>query len=162
MVVTQLDSTLCSDGYHKFYHLQPNGIWIEGIGGIFSLTNPLISQAYCTLLSADYNLACFVDAGGTAIYSNNINFCNFVGLNEVSKNEMKIYPNPVIDRITIQGDIDLSSLVILNTLGETVLQQTCSPPKEQTEINIATLPKGFYFVKCITDRGLVVRKFIKE
>jgi hypothetical protein len=87
------------------------------------------------------------------------------GINNFSDNNccFNIYPNPANETVTI----DFATYSANNTLAEVysidgkLLQ--CIPIKQQkTELNISTLPIGVYFVKMKTEKGVAVKKFVKE
>ncbi len=75
-----------------------------------------------------------------------------VGIVEANKDELKIYPNPTSNIITIKGITPNTLIVITNLLGETVLKNTATSDNEI--IDISKLPSGMYFLNN--------RKFIKD
>lgn len=89
------------------------------------------------------------------------------GIAEHNKNaeELKVYPNPADDEITIevlrQAQHDIRSIEIINSLGVTVMKLKQTKPNQQ--LNIKALAAGVYFIKVQMQNGDVqVRKFIKE
>jgi len=68
--------------------------------------------------------------------------------------EISIFPNPVIDFITIQTP-EYKSTSIYSVNGRLLIKST------QTQIDLSTLPKGVYFVLVETLNGIVEKKFIK-
>ncbi len=81
-----------------------------------------------------------------------------VGLKEeLTKQEIMIYPNPANQEITIQGDIDIQSVCILDVQGKQVLTATSST------IDISSLVPGVYLVEIVlTNNSSQKRKIIKE
>ncbi|MFK7981261.1 MAG: lamin tail domain-containing protein [Saprospiraceae bacterium] len=80
-----------------------------------------------------------------------------VGLAEVKDFDIKVYPNPVTDKLTIEllGEMALSgNLSLVNTQGQTVM----STPS--TFFAIPNLPKGLYFLKVNTNKGLIIKKIL--
>jgi uncharacterized repeat protein (TIGR01451 family) len=73
--------------------------------------------------------------------------------------EVKVYPNPASDAITVENLQD-GLLTIVNMNGAVVLQQTITGSK--TEININRLPTGVYVLKTVNKTGTTTRKFVKE
>lgn len=84
------------------------------------------------------------------------------GINEIStKEQVTIYPNPAQSTITIElAKSEKVNLTIYNVLGEIVYTSIIS--NSQTQINIANLSKGIYFLQLQSDKTLSNKKFIKE
>jgi hypothetical protein len=79
--------------------------------------------------------------------------------------EIKIYPNPVMDNLSIQiaGTVNHKSQVnILNQLGQTVFEKSSFSQDGIIEINIQQLPKGIYFLKVVNGDDIITKKFIKN
>ncbi|MHB8261385.1 MAG: T9SS type A sorting domain-containing protein [Bacteroidia bacterium] len=53
-----------------------------------------------------------------------------------------MYPNPTNGSISIQSTKELADIVIYNSLGEIMLEQTMS----KTTIDISSLQNGVYFI----------------
>ena len=82
-----------------------------------------------------------------------------LGVNEVVKNSLKIYPNPAVSEITISGEeLVNENIEIYNLLGQKVLEQKLMA--NENKINISQLSKGIYTVKLI-DSNVTV-KFVKN
>jgi hypothetical protein len=83
------------------------------------------------------------------------------GINDVSKSNLNIYPNPAKNQLTIS-----SNQYLVNTIEVTnVLGQVCiSIINHKSDIiNIETLPSGIYFIKATDTNGKVMNgKFVKE
>ncbi len=83
---------------------------------------------------------------------------------------IKVYPNPAINTLTIDipkaavGSMQsaASNIAIYNVLGEKVytlpIADYCSP----ITVDVANLPNGVYMVKVRTEKGVEVKKFVKE
>ncbi len=87
-----------------------------------------------------------------------------VGVNEnhISSQFIKTYPNPAIDKITIEASEQSTkgNLSILNLNGQELLQQTITKPL--TMLDITTLPTGVYFLRLINNKQVQVGKINKE
>ena len=74
-----------------------------------------------------------------------------IGLQELDKNFIALYPNPAQDVLNINFEVALAhlQLQILNTMGAEVLSRTINRSEvgEQVKIHIADLPKGMYILK---------------
>lgn len=82
---------------------------------------------------------------------------------EISADEITLYPNPANDLLFLEiANADVSGyekLSIYNTDGQLVHQQAIS--EQKTEINIALLPKGLFFVKVKKGEKFVIKRFVK-
>ena len=83
-------------------------------------------------------------------------------INEINyQDEIKIYPNPSIDRITIDcANKQPIKMQVYNMVGECVLQREFS--NCTNEINVSSLSKGIYEIKLTGADWTVQRKLIKE
>ena len=89
---------------------------------------------------------------------------NSTGLHEFNNNAnvFAIYPNPAVDKITIEN-ISITknqTISIYDIQGQLLLQQQMQEAK--TIINIVTFAKGLYFLKVENENGIAVKKFVKE
>jgi hypothetical protein len=86
-----------------------------------------------------------------------------VGTEELMSQEFKVYPNPANDILNIElGQIVVSKtpkLDMYNILGEKVISHELVNQKSQ--VNIAQLEKGIYFVRVYGKQFEIVRKVIK-
>jgi hypothetical protein len=72
------------------------------------------------------------------------------GINPVSGNEFKVYPNPFKDQITIDNSDKLSRVVISNIAGQKVIDIEY-PTRE---IRTANLVSGIYVISLYTEDGI--------
>ena len=71
-----------------------------------------------------------------------------------------IYPNPVIDNLTIETNSNEEHrLEIINLLGQTIYTTYIG---RKNIINTSNYSCGLYILKIYTDKEIVVRKFVKE
>ena len=83
-----------------------------------------------------------------------------MSVNDVKKDNIKLYPNPVKDvlKIDIPNNETITNIGIYNIAGQKV--KTFSLPKE---INVENLPKGNYIIEITTDKDKkYTSKFIKQ
>lgn len=95
---------------------------------------------------------------------------NFDGKYDYSKVEMvalkgyaevMLYPNPAKESITIETSAtDKHNVKIMDYMGRIWLSKTLE--NQVNQINIASLPKGMYFLESYIDNELVRKKIIKE
>jgi uncharacterized protein (TIGR02145 family) len=75
------------------------------------------------------------------------------------ENQIQIYPNPVNNNLTIET-LQKSEIEILNIEGQII--KSIYTNDKATTIDISTLAGGMYFLKVKTEKGFVVKKFVKE
>jgi len=72
--------------------------------------------------------------------------------------ETKVYPNPATHMITVESNITMSSIQIINHVGQVVSSSVVNDSK--TTVNTSNLSAGYYFVKVNTDKGSRSIKFV--
>ena len=72
---------------------------------------------------------------------------------------IEMYPNPVGDRLTVNGD-GIQHVRLFTVTGTCVYEKTVK--RNKIEIDMASLPHGLYFLNVQTEKGIVVRKLVKE
>ena len=83
--------------------------------------------------------------------------CDNLSFYEQNINEIKIYPNPVVDKLFIQGLSNPTKISVYDILGKLVLLKTTS-----SEINVDNLQSGIYILKIVDNQKEIVRRFIKN
>jgi YVTN family beta-propeller protein len=84
--------------------------------------------------------------------------------------EINVYPNPVTNTLTIDipqvavGSMQeiVSNIAIYNLLGEEVYSTTNNKLETTNNIDVSPFPSGVYVVEVRTEKGVEVRKFVKE
>ncbi len=79
------------------------------------------------------------------------------GINELTNQTLKVYPNPAQDIVRIDGAF-IGTLRLLDITGRLVLEQV----NKDGYINISTLAKGCYILELRSDKGIVKTKLFKE
>jgi subtilisin family serine protease len=71
-------------------------------------------------------------------------YTTHVGINDYKPLQLSVYPNPATDKLHLTNlDGDIQSISIYNTAGQLVLQHAVNG-NPLIEINVTSLPKGFY------------------
>lgn len=83
-----------------------------------------------------------------------------MSVEDLTKNEFKIYPNPAQDFINISGNKEISSVQFYDLSGKLVKNHSLN--SKQTNLNIASLPKGIYILKIISEGKVQAHKIIKK
>ncbi len=119
-----------------------------------------------TGLTTKSNIAQLVFAsapvGTSIIYLDNVLFSKkpAVGLASLEQVRVGVFPNPASNKLNITTTNNIQDVVIYNSLGQVVL--TTSPNASDVNIDIATLPNGFYTVKASVNGVDTFKKIIKE
>ncbi len=97
----------------------------------------------------------------TTIQVDNVVVDGTVGIGQVATSELSIFPNPAGKVLNVEAGNNLTSVEILNVIGQTVM--TVEPGTAATTINTESLNKGAYFVRTTDVNGNNgIAKFIKE
>ncbi|MBO4232283.1 MAG: choice-of-anchor J domain-containing protein [Bacteroidales bacterium] len=90
--------------------------------------------------------------------ANDVVFNGTDGISENTAALFSIYPNPATDYITISSEAEIIEIQIINLEGQLVK----SLKGNKKTVSLQGLSKGIYFVKCETEAGTSVKKFIKQ
>ncbi|WP_445758139.1 T9SS type A sorting domain-containing protein [Polaribacter sp.] len=71
--------------------------------------------------------------------------------------QLKVYPNPVKDKLFISGNKTPISISIFNVLGKEVISI-----KNTNNINVQALPSGVYMIRISDGIQQTAQKFIKN
>ena len=83
----------------------------------------------------------------------------FLGVNDYSKNNLKVYPNPASTNITIKGDfIADKNIIIFNVLGQKVMENTLK--SDENVLDISRLALGVYTIQFKDTKATI--KFVKN
>ncbi|MBQ4547736.1 MAG: T9SS type A sorting domain-containing protein [Bacteroidales bacterium] len=72
-----------------------------------------------------------------------------------------IYPNPASDILTIATEANVEEIAIYDIYGRAVRQQVNETTGQQV-VDVADLENGIYFINIKTDKGNIVKRFIKK
>jgi len=102
------------------------------------------------------------DDYGTGFSVDNIKVTNITNLStsDVSKKEViNIYPNPVVDKLFINSDKKIESVVIFDAKGSVVKKEN---NLNSNSVNVSDLISGAYVIKVSTGESVLTKKFIKK
>jgi O-glycosyl hydrolase len=75
--------------------------------------------------------------------------------------DVKVYPNPVVDQVSISSNSHVSKVVLYDILGKEIQQQNGNGATS-VQLGMSALPKGVYVLNVETEGGGVSRKIIKK
>ena len=97
---------------------------------------------------------------GKVIGTNTVKIELITANEELSDLEVKLFPNPTSDKITIQSDnFKNTTLQITDNLGKQILQQNIN--KSETILDLSTYSSGQYFLQLERDNKRIVYKIVK-
>lgn len=86
-----------------------------------------------------------------------------LGINEMNASKLLVYPNPVIQKVTIllpQSGSGSSLVEVYSVDGRKYFGQTINQSK--AELDLSAIPSGIYFMKVMSKEGTRTAKFVKE
>ena len=89
-------------------------------------------------------------------------YASHVGINDYKPLQISVYPNPVTDKLYLTNlDGDIQSVTLYNASGQLVLQHAVNG-NPLIEINVTSLPEGFYVgTATMKDNQKATFKFVK-
>jgi hypothetical protein len=100
-------------------------------------------------------------------YNSNNSKCMDLNLGSVGLNErsgltilINLFPNPSSSKINIECEIEMKEIVVKDILGREIF--STDPNEKKIELDLTFLNEGIYFVGIETEKGMVVRKIVKE
>jgi len=147
------------------YDANGNVIWAKSVGGTgddeaYSIAIDASENTYVSgMFSSDT-----ISFGSTTLPGNEDIFLAKLGsstvINELSDSlNFSVFPIPATNSLTIESP-QKSKIEILNIQGQLI--KTIAAINDQTTIDISVFPSGIYFIKVKTEKGIAVKKFIKE
>ena len=85
---------------------------------------------------------------------------NCLGIEEVTFNQIKLYPNPVTDMLTISNTEMMSGIMVADMLGR--ILSTRNINDTETQIDMSNYPTGTYLVEVTVDGAVKTFKVIKR
>ena len=83
-----------------------------------------------------------------------------LGINTNEIHKLEIYPNPTSSTLTIETNSNTKqNLEIVNLLGQTMYTFNIY---SKATVDVSAFAKGIYLIKLNTDKGIVVKRFVKE
>ncbi len=136
-------NTLCINNSPTSLTGSPSGGAYSGTGVSASSFDPSVSGVGTFTLS--YNYTDINNCSGTATTVMVVNGC--AGINQAAGkiNSVKIYPNPINNNFTIEGQTELGLITIYNSLGEIIYKEKTTHTQQQ--IDISKQAAGIYFLQ---------------
>ena len=101
----------------------------------------------------------------TSDWSDTVGFM-ITGINEHLQNCISLSPNPANDVVNVQctmNNVQVKAMEVFDVYGKLIRTvETVYTPSLQTQINVAGLASGMYFVRVTTEAGTVTKSFVKR
>ena len=85
---------------------------------------------------------------------------NCLGNEEFVSNDIKLYPNPVIDLVTISSTETMSKIDVVNMLGQTIFSNVLN--ENETRVDMSRYAAGTYIIRVLANDKLQTFKVIKR
>lgn len=149
------DSTIYLFDYHETFE--------NSIDGVNAIVNP---TAYQNILNPQTIYVCLTnsDNGSYVLTSFLIETDGVLGVDENKFEDLKLYPNPVVDNMTLQSQflISESTVTVFNLIGKKTLSETIIPLSGKITLNVTSLVSGVYFMKVSSNENTTIKRFIKK
>jgi len=99
-------------------------------------------------------------AGLKTYYFDDVKFVSALSTAKFDSSSIKMYPNPVINSLTIDANSSINRVSVYNVLGQEVM--TASPKSNTATLQTSALQKGVYMLKTEIDGNVYTSKIIKE
>lgn len=83
-----------------------------------------------------------------------------LGLNELTLRNLRLFPNPVKDRLTISNSSSIEKIELYNLIGQKIFENDCLTDK--VNIDLTNYRKGVYLLKTFSEGKVQTNKVIKE
>jgi len=83
-----------------------------------------------------------------------------MAINEISKLNSKLYPNPCSNFINIENDYPISSIKVSNMLGQVIVIET--PLDKSHTIDLSKMPDGMYYISITANNLTETVKLLKR
>ncbi len=149
---------ICPFGVNQFTDSVSGGVWSSSTTAVATIDAGTGVAHFVSLglVTITYTLgAC------SATLADSTSGCEG-GVHAVTVNDMlRIIPNPATALLTIQSAGNTyGQCSIINNIGQVLISRPLTPP--QTEVNIASLPPGIYYVRITSTDFVQEERFVKE
>lgn len=84
-----------------------------------------------------------------------------VGIDNLQNSEFTIYPNPVLDRLTLKNpDLSVEKIIVFDLQGKMVYNQQVN--STEYTIDVSHFKPGVYLMRLISGSSSVTRKIVKQ
>jgi hypothetical protein len=176
--ILKIDSVFIGSDYRKCYWLDTsinanfyNDRIIEGIGHVGTMFGGPFEGCWPIVADFGWGFSCFIENGNVLYGDSN---CALVTSAENISHERSLvilFPNPATNELRIgNSNLKIESIEIYNLIGEKCLtvsagsthRPTLSKGEGDSFIDVSMLTPGMYFARVKTEKGISIRKFVKQ
>ncbi|XOV69018.1 MAG: T9SS type A sorting domain-containing protein [Fluviicola sp.] len=137
--------------------------WIEGIGctsGFLQVPFGNVSN-YAPMLYCMSHLDTILYGNSASQSGQNVACDFFIGLNELEKEKIEVFPNPVEDKVNFTTELQIHAILISNVEGKSI---TADFKQQGNTISVSMefLPPGSYLMMIKTNEVLYKANVIKQ
>ena len=113
--------------------------------------------------SCDGTTGCFEEGPGIGTYTSLFDctsLCYYTDIENTEITNLKLYPNPAGDIVTVEAISKIKAIEILNVLGQTL--HTKADTNDTEKISVSELNSGNYFIKVTTEKGSETIRLLKK
>ena len=168
-VKLEWDGPQPNDGFSGYYLFRKEGdgeyhrIKLLNATAVSFTDNTLSEEGdyYYRLYAYYRDLDCMSSPANRKYYPNVFELHAYFSPTGVDENEaqVKVYPNPAKDRVTIEAE-DMTSILVYNTLGQCVIQSEVA--ESQTTIDMQNMSTGLYLLRIVTKEGTISKRIVIE
>lgn len=152
---TAASCATCSDGIIEAIIAGASGnltySWAPNVGNSQMLQNILPG---CYTLTATDALNCSVTSSAC------VSFVAGIEHNSNQLNNVQLFPNPVKDKLFIEGLYSMSDIKIINSIGQVVL--TMQAINTKATLNLNELSSGLYLIEIHTGNDMIIKKILLD
>lgn len=82
-----------------------------------------------------------------------------VGLDELSENDLKLFPNPTDELLNVSSEFAMQNLTITSMSGVLVME-TAIESKTSHQLDLHEIPSGMYIAEITTENGIRTKKLL--
>ncbi len=130
-------------------------LWNFGDGSTSTQQNP--SHSY--VVAGTYTVSLTVNDGTTADSETKINLISagYTGTEEITSNQIKLYPVPASDVLQIESETMPDKLLVTDMSGKVLISQKGTSRK--TILDLSVLKQGTYLLTVLTSEGKIIKRF---
>lgn len=90
--------------------------------------------------------------------------CSGIGMDEISSNAMRLYPNPAKNYVELEcADFEGAAVLqVIDAMGRTVIQSDVQFANGRATLSLGDIPSGAYFVRLRADERVLVESLMVE
>jgi Secretion system C-terminal sorting domain len=151
----------------QFLYLQVGYNWTNGDGTPGSFGGPANNPVIINYIPGAQNtsnkvfICAFMNLQtGGCLHCDSVQYTNAAAdLSDLSSNfNISIAPNPAVDFVQVSAPTEVSQFELVSSNGMSVAKG--EPQSRNFTLDIVALPKGVYFLKAITNEGILIKKIV--